>query len=77
MTKQLDKFLKAQGQGELSIEKIKEIKEKMCYVAKQYYTDINGPDQFSVEDKSYELPDGSVIEINPQMRYSTTEILFE
>lgn len=36
----------------------KDIKERMCYVARDYYVDVNGPTRLSVEDRSYELPDG-------------------
>ena len=61
----------------LPIEIIKDIKERMCYVAQQYYTDVKGPDYFEVDDRSYELPDGSIITIDPDLRYTTTEILFE
>lgn len=55
----------------------KDIKEKMCFVARDYYVDINGPSLFSVEEKSYELPDGKVIEITNAQRFKPTEILFE
>jgi len=42
----------------LDPEIVKNIKETMCYVSKDYYIDLNGPDLFNIEDKSYELPDG-------------------
>ena len=77
MTKTLDKLLKEAGYPDLTPEIVKDIKEKMCCVARQYYTEVNGPDSFNVEDKSYELPDGNIIEIAPKIRYTTTEILLE
>lgn len=46
-------------------------------VAKDYRTDVEAPNLFDIEEKSYELPDGSVIEINNLARYKTTEILFD
>jgi len=61
----------------LGTEIVKDIKERMCYVAQSYFTDLNGPDYFEVDDKSYELPDGNIIEITPDLRYTTTEILFD
>ena len=59
------------------IDIIKDIKEKMCYVAGNYYTDIQGEDTFLIDDKSYELPDGNILTIDPELRYTPPEILFK
>lgn len=49
----------------------------MCYVARDYYVDVNGPTLLSLEEKSYELPDGNILEITNSQRYKPTEILFK
>lgn len=49
----------------------------MCYIAKDYFAEVNGPDLFSIEDKSYELPDGTILEIDNKERYTPCEIMFE
>ena len=49
----------------------------MCYIAKDYYNEVNGSNHFSVEDKSYELPDGTILEIDNKERYTPCEIMFE
>ncbi|CAD8078966.1 unnamed protein product [Paramecium primaurelia] len=55
---------------------IKDIKEKMCYIASDYEMQINSEDNFTEEERSYELPDEQVIHITPQIRYHCSEALF-
>jgi len=49
----------------------------MFYIAKDYHHEVNGPDHFTIEDKSYELPDGEIISIDNKERYTPCEIMFE
>jgi hypothetical protein len=37
---------------------------------------MNGPDTANEEERSYELPDGTIIQVDHQTRYPCTEILF-
>jgi hypothetical protein len=48
----------------LGLDIVKDVKETMCYVAQNFYSDVEGPDEFEIDDKSYELPDGNILEIN-------------
>ncbi|KAL4480379.1 hypothetical protein ABPG74_020895 [Tetrahymena malaccensis] len=75
MTEVLKEELKIPA-GQLDDSVFKDIKERMCYVARDYYVDVNGPTLLSLEEKSYELPDGSILEINNSQRYKPTEIIF-
>ncbi|EGR31582.1 hypothetical protein IMG5_106340 [Ichthyophthirius multifiliis] len=53
----------------------KSIKETMCNVARDYHIDLNN-DNISLEEKSYELPDGNILDITNTMKYKPPEILF-
>lgn len=64
------------SEEDLTEEIVKDIKEKKCMVAKDFETDVKEPNLFGVEERSYELPDGTVIEIDNNARYTTTEVLF-
>jgi actin-related protein len=57
---------------------VRDIKEKLCAVQLDN-TLPGGPDQepLDIDDRSYELPDRTVIRIDDDMRYSCSEILFE
>lgn len=48
----------------------------MCSVSLDYYSAIKSQDSYSEEERSYELPDKSVIKIDPKTRYRCTETLF-
>ncbi|CAC5378050.1 ACTA1 [Mytilus coruscus] len=54
---------------------VREIKEKMCYVAEDYSKEITLSECFPDVDKSYELPDGNLITIGKE-RFQCPEILF-
>lgn len=71
------KELKLGSAAALDESVFKDIKERMCYVARDYYVDVNGPTLLSLEEKSYELPDGNILEITNSQRYKPTEILFK
>ena len=38
---------------------------------------INSPDDFDIESKCYELPDKTILELDKNMRYTPTEIMFK
>jgi hypothetical protein len=41
-----------------------------------YNYDLNLGEELNTEEKSYELPDGSILEITKQIKYKPAEILF-
>lgn len=51
------------------INKIRKIKQDCVKVAYDYQNELKG-DERSAEEKMYELPDGSVIELSKQLVYS-------
>ncbi len=53
------------------------MKEKMCAVAIDYEHVLSGSDPLSEEDRSYELPDGKIVQIDHICRYNASEILFQ
>ena len=58
-------------------EVIRGLKEQMCSISQHYIFDMqNSDDPISVEDRSYELPNGDIIQVDHKKRFSSTEILF-
>ena len=57
------------------IAKIRKIKEENVKVAFDYESELKG-DERSQEEKLYELPDGSIIELSKELVYAPSEILF-
>nr|P10992.3 RecName: Full=Actin, macronuclear [Tetrahymena thermophila]AAA30109.1 actin [Tetrahymena thermophila] len=55
---------------------IRDIKEKLCYVAIDYEAELKAYKESSQNDKSYELPDGNTITVQDQ-RFRCPELLFK
>jgi len=52
------------------------LKEKVCNVAGSHHAAMKGPDTADEESKSFELPDGKIIQVSKQVRTGAPEILF-
>jgi len=55
---------------------VRDIKEKLSYVAENYDEELAGADQNTDLEKTYELPDGQVITVGSE-RFRCPEVLFQ
>jgi actin, other eukaryote len=70
----LEKSIKLTSSAELEI--VRDIKEKLCFVAQDYEEALNKSKNSSEFDKKYELPDGRELTIGNE-RFRCSEYLFK
>jgi len=81
LTKYLQKLLQESiGRSFTSsaeVEIVRDIKEKLCFVAQNYDSENSAANNSSEFDKNYELPDKQVINIPAHVRMTAPELLFK
>jgi actin, other eukaryote len=56
---------------------IRDVKERMCHVAQNYAAEMERrDDDLSLEDRSYELPGGEIVEVHHRKRITAAEAIF-
>ena len=57
-------------------ETVRDVKEKLCYIALDYDTELKSIAESSDKEKTYELPDGNIITVGAE-RFRCAEVLFQ
>jgi len=55
---------------------VRDVKEKLCYIALDYDTELKSTAESSDKEKTYELPDGNIITVGAE-RFRCPEVLFQ
>merc|ERR1712217_600745 len=55
---------------------VKDVKEKLCYIALDYDAEMKEAAESSDKEKTYELPDGNIITVGNE-RFRCPEVLFQ
>jgi len=55
---------------------VRDVKEKLCYIALDYDTELKSTAESSDKEKTYELPDGNIITVGAE-RFRCAEVLFQ
>jgi len=80
LTEYMQKLLLESGHNFTSsaeMEIVKDIKEKLCYVAKDYDAELTEAKTSSANDKTFTLPDKSVITVPGTVRMTCPELVFK
>jgi len=79
LTKYMMKILTEKGHSfttSAEREIVRDMKEKLCYIALNYDDELQSAEEDSKMEKQYELPDGNVVKVKSE-RFRAPEVLFQ